>query len=174
MCWPEDVNEGIDNKAWAQYNNESATKGQKGGNSMRKIFALALALTLLAVPLYAAVATGVDLSGMTDDELTTLAQQLDAEMLDRGMVKSAVLPTGKYTIGVDLPEGEYELTNETNSSGSAYYLYENGDDFENGVNTGANWPLYMGDSTKIELTAGQILQIVFGPLRINTFAIQWQ
>ena len=51
---------------------------------------------------------------------------------------------------------------------------ENSDDFENGVNTGANWPLYMGDSTKIELTAGQILQIVFGPLRINTFAIQWQ
>lgn len=174
MCWLEDGNEGIDNKAGAQYNNDSATKGQKGGNSMRKIFALVLVLTLLAVPLYTAVATGMDLSGMTDEDLTALKQQLDTEMLERGMAMSAALPTGKYTIGVDLPEGEYELTNETNSAGSAYYLYKNSDDFENGVDTGANWPLYMGDSIKIELTAGQILQIVFGPLRINTFAIQWQ
>lgn len=174
MCWQEDGNEGIDNKAGAQYNNKSVTKRQKGGNSMRKIFALVLTLTLLTVPLYAAVATGVALSGMTDEELTILKQQLDTEILDRGMVKSATLPVGTYTVGVDIPQGAYEILVEPEEVGTIYELYATNEDYKNGIEVDRYMPLYEGDSAKITLSDGQILIIEIGSVRITAFSIQWQ
>lgn len=174
MCWQEDGNEGIDNKAGAQYNNESATKGQKGGNSMRKIFALVLTLTLLAVPLYAAIATGVDLSGMSIEELATLKQQLDAEMLDRGMVKSAVLPMGTYTIGVDIPKGSYELSSGDGDQGISHYVqYTNESDMKNDTRIGFGF-IDSTNTVHVKLLDGQILKVDIGAARIMTFAVQWQ
>lgn len=141
---------------------------------MRKIFALVIALTLLTVPLYTAVAAEVDLSGMTDEELTILKQQLDAEMLDRGMVKTAEIPAGDYTIGVDIPQGDYELINEKVDTGCIYNLYATQDDYKNGKDMGANWPLGLNDSAKITLTDGQILSVQLGTIRITAFNLQWQ
>lgn len=172
--WPEDGNEGIDNKAGAQYNNESATKGQKGGNSMRKIFALVLALTLLAVPLYAAVATGVDLRDMTNEELTTLKKQLDAEMLDRGMVISAALPIGTYTVGIDILKGDYEFRQENRSNYSACLIFGSEQELQANNHIEAHG-LRDDDVVKVSLMDGLLLKIEGGAMKITSFGgIQWQ
>ena len=140
---------------------------------MRKIFALVIALTLLTVPLYAAVAAGVDLSGMTDEELTALKQQLDAEMLDRGMVKTAVLPIGTYTVGIDIPKGDYALINDVDG-GATYCQYASIDDLNNGVLMDANWLEDLNSTARVVLTDGQVLQITGNTLRIAPFSLQWQ
>ena len=141
---------------------------------MKKVLALVLTLTLLTVPLYAAVATGVDFSSMTDEELTALKQQLDAEMLERGMVKTAEIQAGDYTIGVDIPQGDYELINEVNETGVVYYRFPTQEDYKNGTNEQTFWPLNMNDTAKITLSDSQVLCILLGTVRMTTFSVQWQ
>lgn len=141
---------------------------------MKKVLALVLALTLFTVPLCTAAATGTDLSGMTNEELTALKEQLDAEMMNRGMVKTAEIPAGDYIIGIDIPQGNYVLTNEKIDTGCVYYQYASQEDFDNGNDIGSNWPLMLNDSAKITLIDGQILSIPFGTLKITAFSVQWQ
>jgi len=141
---------------------------------MKKVLALVLALTLFTVPLCTAAAAGTDLSGMTNEELTALKEQLDAEMMNRGMVKTAEIPAGDYTIGVDIPQGDYELINEKNDTGIVYYLFPTQDDYKNGTNEQTFWPLNMNDTAKITLSDSQVLCILLGTVRMTTFSVQWQ
>lgn len=141
---------------------------------MKKVLALVLALTLLTVPLYAAVATGVDFSSMTDEELTALKQQLDAEMLERGMVKTAVLPMGMYIVGKDIPQGDYELSiGDSDQVGAYYHQYANETDMKSDtfMSSGA---IYATITARVNLADGQILQFDVGSVRMTTYTIQWK
>lgn len=78
-----------------------------------RFFCLLLVLMLL-IP--AALADKVDLSSMTDDEIVELCNQVASELVNRGIEKSATLPSGKYTGGKDLPAGSYVLVCKTDDS----------------------------------------------------------
>ena len=58
----------------------------------------------------AAVADTVDLSGMSDDEIVELLNQVNTEIVSRGINKTATLPQGSYIAGRDLPVGRYIYT----------------------------------------------------------------
>jgi hypothetical protein len=75
---------------------------------MKKLFSLLLVLLICAsVP-----ALAVDLTGLSDDDLIQLRSDLAGEMLSRGMLASANVPTGDYIIGEDIPAGSYTVTTD--------------------------------------------------------------
>lgn len=71
-------------------------------------FVCLLVICLLLIP--AAVADTVDLSSMTNDEIVALLDQVNAEIVSRGINKTAQLPKGAYLGGSDLPVGRYIYT----------------------------------------------------------------
>lgn len=63
---------------------------------------------LLLIP--AASADDFKLSTMTDDEIVALLEQVNQEIVSRGINKTAKLPQGSYIGGKDLPVGKYIYT----------------------------------------------------------------
>ena len=79
----------------------------KKSGFVRCLVSLVLVFMLL-VP--AAIADNVDLSSMTDDEITELLTRVNAEVVNRGISKTAKLPQGSYIGGKELPAGKYIFT----------------------------------------------------------------
>jgi len=71
---------------------------------MKKVLALLIALWLMVCT---AGAETIDLSMMTDSEIITLLEQVNSEVVSRGIAKTAKLPQGTYIVGRDLPAGRY-------------------------------------------------------------------
>jgi len=75
---------------------------------MKKLFSLLLAALLMLTT--AVMADGVDLAQMTDNDVLALLEQVNAEIVSRGIAKTATLPKGAYIVGRDLPAGRYIFT----------------------------------------------------------------
>ena len=59
---------------------------------------------------YASQSLDLDLSEYTDEEIVELLSLVNQEIVDRHIEKTATLPEGTYTIGVDIPAGKYIYT----------------------------------------------------------------
>jgi len=71
-------------------------------------FVCCLLICLLLIP--AALADTVDLSKLSNDEVVALLEKVNAEIVSRGINKTAKLPQGSYLAGKDLPAGKYIYT----------------------------------------------------------------
>lgn len=71
-------------------------------------FLCCLLACLLMIP--AALADVPDLSSLTDDEILVLLDQVNQEVVSRGLNKTATLPQGAYIAGKDIPVGRYIFT----------------------------------------------------------------
>ena len=71
-------------------------------------FLCCLLVCLLLVP--AALADVPDISGLTNDEIVELLDRVNAEVVSRGINKTAKLPQGTYSCSQDLPAGKYIFT----------------------------------------------------------------
>ncbi len=69
-----------------------------------------LLLLAMALGLASAAADTVDLSRMSDAEVTALLDRVVGEMVRRGIEKTATLAKGAYIAGVDIPAGRYVFT----------------------------------------------------------------
>ncbi len=70
------------------------------------LVALAMACcTLVSI----AFADEVSLAHMTDDEVVALLSQVQQEIADRHIEKSAKVPAGSYLVGEDVPAGTYTV-----------------------------------------------------------------
>ncbi len=80
---------------------------------MKKIVALLLALMLClgSFPAFA----DVDLSAYTQEELISLRDLINQELLKRGIEKAVEVPPGIYIVGEDIPEGTYTITTYASS-----------------------------------------------------------
>ena len=56
----------------------------------------------------------IDLSGYDDDALVALLKQVQSEIVDRKIEKTAPLRAGTYVFGEDIPVGKYVLKKEQN------------------------------------------------------------
>lgn len=96
---------------------------------MKKILLGILILCLI----FPACCAASDLTGMTDDELTTIYESARAEMISRGLFKEAILPAGAYYAGSFLPEGTYVITLPEGGCDvqtfSSYQAYLNGEKY---------------------------------------------
>ena len=71
-------------------------------------FVCCLMVCLLLIP--AALADTINLSSLSDAEIVDLLNRVNAEIVSRGISKTAKLPQGAYIAGKDLPAGKYILT----------------------------------------------------------------
>ena len=106
----------------------------------------------------------IDMSSYSDDEIVSLLAQLQAELVSRGIEKTASLRTGKYVGGKDIPAGAYILTCKTDSDHyGIVWLSAPDDDLEN------DYPSklyeFVGrdseESFYIEIEEGGILEVPF-------------
>lgn len=73
---------------------------------MKRIVSLILIAMLLAAPALA----GIDLSGMTFDELIELQKQVTAALWASDGWQEVTVPAGYYEVGTDIPAGRWTLS----------------------------------------------------------------
>lgn len=78
--------------------------------SFLRVFLALCAILVCASCAVPGLADGIDLKGMTDDELVSLLDAVNREIADRGIRRTAVLSKGAYIAGRDLPAGSYVYT----------------------------------------------------------------
>ncbi len=78
---------------------------------MKKMIPCLLAVAILLSVSVSAIASSFsfDFSPYSDEELIKLETALQKEKIDRGIAKSADIPSGTYTIGEDIPAGVYSI-----------------------------------------------------------------
>ena len=71
-------------------------------------FLCLLLVCLLLIP--AALADPINLSSLSDADIVDLLNKVNAEIVNRGINKTAKLPQGAYIAGKDIPVGKYIFT----------------------------------------------------------------
>ena len=71
-------------------------------------FVSLLLVCVMVIPI--ASADAVDLSAMSDTEIVQLLEDVNAQIVSRGINKTAKLPQGAYIGGKDIPAGKYIYT----------------------------------------------------------------
>lgn len=109
---------------------------------MKKIISVLLVLSLL-FSCSVALSDGINLSEMSYEELLTLQQELTKEMKSRPEWKGVLVPAGTWTVGIDIPAGEYSITvcEEGQKGRLSVFGKEIGDYVSNG---GCVYPLVFG------------------------------
>lgn len=127
---------------------------------MKKFFSLFLAFFLM---LSSASASTLDFSSFSDDELILIRDTVLAEIQKRGLIKSAHIPVGKYTIGVDIPAGVYSVS--VSGRGSFITVYPNSktDDFL------FYYSVDQDGIGKMELEDGQVLHVEIGSMTLTEY-----
>jgi len=74
---------------------------------MRKLLSGLLVVCILMVSIGTALAVDFDFSSYTDDEIVELLAQIQDEIVNRHIEKTATLPQGTYFTGKDIPAGSY-------------------------------------------------------------------
>lgn len=75
---------------------------------MKKICLLVVAVLLVSI--LSGFAEGIDLSGMSDEELKRLSDQVRVEITNRGLARSGDFGPGVYVVGKDIAAGTYEIS----------------------------------------------------------------
>ena len=132
-----------------------------------------LILALLLVSIMAVHAEGIDLSGMSDEEIIQLYEMVSQEMTDRNLTKSADLQEGDYVIGVDIKQGSYVFSTATDHY-SAYYVFKSQDSYDayselqTEDSIGVDPELVFKDGPKkVDLKDGQILCVIYGAIHVE-------
>ena len=73
---------------------------------------LLCALLIVSLFLPALAVAEVDVKALSTEELIALRLSIVQELMDRGEMKSATVPTGEYIIGEDIPAGSYSVTTD--------------------------------------------------------------
>lgn len=136
---------------------------------MKKLLCICVTtLVLIGIPV--AYAAGIiDFSAYTDEELITIIEELNTELVARGIGKTATISPDTYLVGRDIPTGKYVLTNDTEDT--AYYLiykdnsqsYKDNEALDRGN-------LYAGKECFIVVEEGQVLTTRHQPLKLTISA----
>ena len=115
---------------------------------MKKVVCSFLCVCALFALLAGSTAESVDLSSLSFEELETLQNRVAAEMKTRPEWKGVKVPAGVWTVGVDIPEGEYSISmvNE-NETGRMSIWGKAIDDYVS--NGGCVYPLVFGYEYKV-------------------------
>lgn len=136
-----------------------------------------LCLVLILALLFSTVcgfAEGIDLSGMSDEEVNEIYSKILDEMRARGIVRNDLLGEGVYEGGVDIAVGSYNVSCGKDYN-VVYALFDTRDLYEqyNALKTLSPVTLKMeiltNDDTpvKINLQEGNLLYVAGGTLKVE-------
>lgn len=69
-----------------------------------------------------------DLTQYTNDQLTELLQNINVEIVNRGLSKTASLAAGTYICGKDFPAGSYDISKTDNTKPITIYIGTSNED----------------------------------------------
>ena len=127
---------------------------------MKRILAVIIVITLFIGTF--ALAETVDLSQYNDTELISLLEEIQQEIADRHIERSANLPQGSYLVGKDIPSGSYDIS--VVYKGSMWmdiYIYADGGDGDIKQDFSVFSDGNYGDGTgsfHVELSDGELLK----------------
>lgn len=130
---------------------------------MKKLvsFALSLALMACAIP---AFADGPDLQSMSDDELVSLRDAINAELASRNFQeKEVTVPPGRYKVGEDIPAGTYTVS-KTGAMPAMVTTYTSSGDYDLVYNISADTPI-----GKLQLAEGQSIEISYDSVLFSPY-----
>ena len=109
---------------------------------MRKVLFLVATIILFSA-CSIAFAELIDLSSLSYTELVDLSNKINAEMKNRPEWQGVKVPAGTWTVGIDIPEGEYSIRIcDENKTGSVSIWGKAVDDYV--TNGGCVYPLVFG------------------------------
>lgn len=90
---------------------------------MKRCFSILICILLLAMSCcYAETSNVPDISGLSIDELIELRNIIDSEIFKKNC--ATVLYAGDYIVGVDIPAGDYTVTQNDPDVGAAILIYK--------------------------------------------------
>jgi hypothetical protein len=152
--------------------NYTKTKGDK---RMKKVVALILVLMSVVCVILSGSAEEIDLAELSDYEFVALYRRMNEELVNRKLVKTAHLESGKYEGGIDIPEGEYQLvvdnTNGKSSVSTSFmathpYLMQT---FMGSVAPGKIYRTYINITEHSKLSIGCDFDLLIKPRGMITF-----
>lgn len=122
---------------------------------MKRIASSLLALVLL-IPCVALASFA--LSDMSIDELVTLRNEINAELMERGYEKEVTVPAGTYIIGKDIPAGTYTIRHVSRSAMVTMYD-ENGriGEFHSVRENEIIGKMTMSNKQSVEISGGSVI-----------------
>ena len=125
---------------------------------------ISLLFVLLFSILTVASAETFDISDLSFAELVALKEKINLAIMQSDEWKEVTVPVGTYTVGTDIPAGDYTVTYEGRIQ-SCVYVYPN----IHSVGS-YNYPFYILNSVvmdsssigKLTLTDGQVIKIEYG------------
>ena len=138
---------------------------------MRKrlsIVILAMVLTASPVTVFAAdevsdevtaadEASGVDMKALSDEQIVVLLQEVNQEVMNRGIEKKAEITPGTYTAGKDIPTGKYDFFSPTDNKTLGEITVTRAD--ENDDFLWRNAPIEEDFQYQFELKEGDVLEV---------------
>ena len=124
---------------------------------MKKLFSFIFAFCFMVSLVSFAVAETTDLSSLSNDEVLDLLKQVQQEVVDRKLSKSAELSAGMYIVGGAFPSGLYVISSD---DFDGYFTVNFRDNFGGG-NEGMyyyersfssikpSWMVYLSDGDKL-------------------------
>lgn len=137
---------------------------------MKKLVLLIVALLLVSIMVVHA--EEIDLSGMSDSEISSLYNSIIQEMLDRGITKSGDLSEGHYIVGQDIRAGSYSFS--SNGGYTRYFVFKSNELFDIYEELSSvaevmieGETVFEDDPDKVDLKDGQILSVEYGTLHVE-------
>lgn len=137
---------------------------------MKKVVVV-ISILLLLFCHFSAVCEEIDLSTLSDEQLTELSNRVSQEMFDRGIVFEEVFPFGEYVVGKDIRAGKYTiLVTDTDPNGirvgPSILLYSSELDYGNDERN--QYASFRSDgSLYVELNDGMVIVIREGYGSVN-------
>lgn len=110
----------------------------------------------------------IDLDSLSDEEIIALSQEIQKQIVDRNIQKTAHVPAGDYLVGQDIPAGTYSVKNNYTDEEHGAYIAVYADEEKSEMLSGDN--LYAGDEKVVTLTEGTIFQVRHETLDVTVFA----
>ena len=83
---------------------------------MKKLLCIIMILCVIPV-----ISLADDLTSMSYEDLIALSRQITAEIMSRPEWKEVEVPSGEWTVGVDIPAGVYSITPVGSSANFSCY-----------------------------------------------------
>ena len=101
--------------------------------------------------------SGVDIKALSNEQIVVLLQEVNQEVMDRGIEKKAEITPGTYTAGKDIPVGKYDFFSPTDNKTLGEITVTRAD--ENDEFLWRNAPMEEDFQYQFELKEGDVLEI---------------
>ena len=153
---------------------------------MKKVIIVAVLLAaIIGTTNVSAAVAGIDISGLSSEELIELREEIDNKLLDNGEVDT--INPGVYIVGKDIKPGTYELSSKAIDLDDVTFVYvysskENYDNDHDDYDTSCQVGVWTSDSVEpdeyhsvsVSLEEGNVISIEENTCLIKPYEASWQ